>query len=115
MHQTNQEMERHGLSPWSFVLGLAAGAALGVVTTVIIATFAEEKFVRVTRRTRQFGDGVQDLAEGTRDAVVNSVHDVAAAAKKQADQFNHLAHQQAEKATGKLVHLAEGLHESVTE
>ncbi len=80
-----------GMSPLSFVLGLTTGIALGIVGTVVFATYQEEKFGHVTRKTRQIGDQAQDTAIQLKDKVADKVGDVTEAAKTQI-----------KKATGKL-------------
>ncbi|HEY3780168.1 MAG TPA: hypothetical protein VGL56_03720 [Fimbriimonadaceae bacterium] len=80
-----------GMSTLSFILGLSTGIALGIVGTVVFATYQEEKFGHVVRKTRQIGDTAQDTAIQLKDKVADKVGDVTEAAKTQI-----------KKATGKL-------------
>jgi gas vesicle protein len=88
----NFETENEGgMSTLSFILGLSTGIALGIIGTVVFATYQEEKFGHVVRKTREIGDSAQDTAVQLKDRVADKVGDVTEAAKNQI-----------KKATGKL-------------
>jgi uncharacterized protein YjbJ (UPF0337 family) len=71
--------ERGGISPVSFVMGVGAGFALGVIGTILFATYREEHFRKVVSKTREIGDSAQDTAGQLKDRM----GDLTDAAKKQ--------------------------------
>jgi hypothetical protein len=83
------------LSPVSFMLGIGAGFALGVVGTVLFATYKEDHFTKVVRKTREISDSAQDTAGQLKD----KFGDLTEAAKKQIN-----------KASGKLDEGIKSLH-----
>ena len=71
--------ENSSLSPISFLLGVSAGFALGVIGTVLFATYKEEHFTKVVRKTREISDSAQETAGQLKD----KVSDLTDAAKRQ--------------------------------
>ena len=105
VNTSNYEMENEGgMSGLSFVLGLTTGIALGIVGTIIFATYQEEKFGHVTRKTRELGDQAQDTALQLKDKVTDKVGDVTEAAKNQI-----------KKATGKLQEQVDSVRNGATD
>jgi len=71
--------EGGSLSPVSFMMGVGAGFALGVIGTVLFATYKEDHFTKVVRKTREISDSAQETAGQLKD----KVSDLTEAAKKQ--------------------------------
>lgn len=71
--------ENSPLSPVSFLLGVGAGFALGVIGTVLFATYKEEHFTKVVKKTREISDSAQETAGQLKE----KVSDLTDAAKRQ--------------------------------
>src|SRR4051812_13272409 len=90
MNELDMDLEAHedheggGFSPLSFMLGLA----VGVVATVVFATYAQDKFTVVTRKTRQIGDKAGETATNVGQKVSETAQTVA---KKARDQYANVS------------------------
>lgn len=86
MNESDELNLSRGVHGPSFVLGLVGGALLGVIASVAFATYQEEKFGQVVRKTREIGDGAQEKVEAARDKAMASVNGVTTVAKEKASR-----------------------------
>ena len=91
MFQDNNE---GGFSPLSFVFGVA----VGVVATIVFATYSEDKFDVVVGKTRELGDRAGDVASDVKDRVTETAQNVGQTAKDQIKRVTGRVQDEAENA-----------------